>query len=179
MWCGVLRSTQQPEFAALCWRVPRVPFPVLRPQRDTLAAVQRLQAAGADRLVLDLRDNRGGLVTEGIEVRAVVVSVVYQLGGSVGLLCGARHAVGTTTQPGRPFCLPLSSCLPYVLHRWPACSWIAAHWWCAQRGGWWPRRHPSPHLAPQPRQVGDTGLPVGLQGTDLAMLFVRSNNRLP
>ncbi len=39
------------------------------PQRDTLAAVQRLQAAGADRLVLDLRDNRGGLVTEGVEVR--------------------------------------------------------------------------------------------------------------
>lgn len=39
-------------------------------QRDTLAAVQRLQAAGAQRLVLDLRDNRGGLVSEGIEVRA-------------------------------------------------------------------------------------------------------------
>ena len=42
---------------------------ICNPQRDTLAAVQRLQAAGADRLVLDLRDNRGGLVTEGIEVR--------------------------------------------------------------------------------------------------------------
>lgn len=53
-------------------QVPR--FPALTPQRDTLAAVQRLQAAGADRLVLDLRDNRGGLVTEGIEVRAVVLS---------------------------------------------------------------------------------------------------------
>ncbi|PSC70735.1 peptidase S41 family [Micractinium conductrix] len=39
-----------------------------RAQRDTLAAVQRLQAAGASRLVLDLRDNRGGLVSEGIEV---------------------------------------------------------------------------------------------------------------
>ena len=30
--------------------------------------MQRLVAAGADRLVLDLRDNRGGLVSEGIEV---------------------------------------------------------------------------------------------------------------
>ncbi|KAL4451934.1 hypothetical protein ABPG75_007596 [Micractinium tetrahymenae] len=39
-----------------------------RAQRDTLAAVHRLQAAGASRLVLDLRDNRGGLVSEGIEV---------------------------------------------------------------------------------------------------------------
>lgn len=39
-----------------------------RAQRDTLAAFQRLQAAGASRLVLDLRDNRGGLVSEGIEV---------------------------------------------------------------------------------------------------------------
>lgn len=37
-------------------------------QRDTLAAVQQLQEAGASRLVLDLRDNRGGLVNEGIEV---------------------------------------------------------------------------------------------------------------
>lgn len=37
-------------------------------QRDVAAAVQSLQAAGAQRLVLDLRGNRGGLVSEGIEV---------------------------------------------------------------------------------------------------------------
>lgn len=43
-------------------------LPYMPSQRDTLAAVQRLQAAGASRLVLDLRDNRGGLVSEGIEV---------------------------------------------------------------------------------------------------------------
>lgn len=47
---------------APCCSLPRTP------QRDTLAAVQRLQAEGVQRLVLDLRDNRGGLVSEGIEV---------------------------------------------------------------------------------------------------------------
>lgn len=54
-------------------------------QRDTLAAVQRLQAAGADRLVLDLRDNRGGLVTEGIEVRGAALHCGVQ--GSVCEAC--------------------------------------------------------------------------------------------
>ena len=39
-----------------------------RAQRDVAAAVQELAAKGADELELDLRDNRGGLVTEGLEV---------------------------------------------------------------------------------------------------------------
>ncbi|GFR42288.1 hypothetical protein Agub_g3186, partial [Astrephomene gubernaculifera] len=39
-----------------------------RAQSDVAAAIRQLQAAGATRLVLDLRDNRGGLVTEGLEV---------------------------------------------------------------------------------------------------------------
>ncbi|KXZ42218.1 hypothetical protein GPECTOR_180g254 [Gonium pectorale] len=39
-----------------------------RAQSDVAAAIRQLEAAGASRLVLDLRDNRGGLVTEGLEV---------------------------------------------------------------------------------------------------------------
>jgi C-terminal peptidase prc len=37
-------------------------------QRDVAAAIQKLTQQGAQRLVLDLRGNRGGLVSEGIEV---------------------------------------------------------------------------------------------------------------
>ena len=40
-----------------------------RAQRDVKAAILELQARGAQRFVLDLRDNRGGLVSEGLEVR--------------------------------------------------------------------------------------------------------------
>ena len=39
-----------------------------RAQRDVAAAVRRLRDEGAQRFTLDLRGNRGGLVTEGIEV---------------------------------------------------------------------------------------------------------------
>lgn len=39
-----------------------------RAQRDVAAAVRRLRDQGAQRFTLDLRGNRGGLVTEGIEV---------------------------------------------------------------------------------------------------------------
>ncbi len=35
---------------------------------DVVAAVRQTEAAGAAELVLDLRDNRGGLVQEGIEI---------------------------------------------------------------------------------------------------------------
>ena len=35
---------------------------------DVAAAVKSLEAQGAAELVLDLRDNRGGLVQEGIEI---------------------------------------------------------------------------------------------------------------
>lgn len=39
-----------------------------RAQRDVAQAVRELQSSGAQRLVLDLRGNRGGLVSEGVEV---------------------------------------------------------------------------------------------------------------
>eukprot|EP00198_Chlamydomonas_reinhardtii_P006937 XP_001696273.1 tail-specific protease [Chlamydomonas reinhardtii] len=39
-----------------------------RAQSDVATAIRQLEAGGATRLVLDLRDNRGGLVTEGLEV---------------------------------------------------------------------------------------------------------------
>ncbi|KAG2502153.1 hypothetical protein HYH03_000640 [Edaphochlamys debaryana] len=39
-----------------------------RAQSDLVTAIRELEGAGASRLVLDLRDNRGGLVTEGLEV---------------------------------------------------------------------------------------------------------------
>ncbi len=40
-----------------------------RAQRDMKAAIVDLEGSGAQRVVLDLRDNRGGLVSEGLEVR--------------------------------------------------------------------------------------------------------------
>jgi carboxyl-terminal processing protease len=42
-----------------------------RAQRDVAAAVRALEAAGAERLVLDLRGNRGGLVSEAVEVASL------------------------------------------------------------------------------------------------------------
>lgn len=53
-----------------------------RAQRDVKASIQELERSGAQRLVLDLRDNRGGLVSEGLEVRVsgaqcVTVREVY------------------------------------------------------------------------------------------------------
>lgn len=41
-----------------------------RAQRDVKSAIVQLEEKGAERLVLDLRDNRGGLVSEGLEVRS-------------------------------------------------------------------------------------------------------------
>ncbi len=35
---------------------------------DVVAAVRQMEGEGAAELVLDLRDNRGGLVQEGIEI---------------------------------------------------------------------------------------------------------------
>lgn len=45
-----------------------------RAQRDISAAISELEALGADSLVLDLRGNRGGLVSEGIEVAKIFLS---------------------------------------------------------------------------------------------------------
>lgn len=57
-----------------------------RAHAELAAALTELQAKGADRFVLDLRDNRGGLVTEGIEVARLFLqagdaTIVQQLGG--------------------------------------------------------------------------------------------------
>lgn len=51
-----------------------------RAQRDVAAAVRKLEGEGATRIVLDLRDNRGGLVSEGIEVAKLFLqgAVAYQ-----------------------------------------------------------------------------------------------------
>ena len=45
-----------------------------RAQRDVSSAIADLEAQGADSFVLDLRGNRGGLVSEGIEVAKVFLS---------------------------------------------------------------------------------------------------------
>ncbi|EFN55775.1 hypothetical protein CHLNCDRAFT_145217 [Chlorella variabilis] len=78
-----------------------------RAQRDTLAAVQRLQAAGAGRLVLDLRDNRGGLVSEGIEVARLFLdgdALVVRTEGR------ARASSAPITAPG-----PAATAAPLVV----------------------------------------------------------------
>lgn len=66
-------------------------------QRDTLAALQRLQDAGAERLVLDLRDNRGGLVSEGVEIARLFLggdALVVRTEGR------ARSSAAPITAPG-------------------------------------------------------------------------------
>ncbi len=68
-----------------------------RAQRDLAAAVRRLEAEGATRLVLDLRDNRGGLVSEGIEVARLFLQ-----GAHIFLLLLLRPSLALTLRPARP-----------------------------------------------------------------------------
>jgi hypothetical protein len=61
--------------------------------------VRRLSAAGAQRLVLDLRDNRGGLVSEGVEVARLFLggdALVVRTEGR------ARASAAPITAPGPP-----------------------------------------------------------------------------
>jgi C-terminal processing protease CtpA/Prc len=84
-------------------------------QRDTLAAVQRLQTAGAQRLVLDLRDNRGGLVSEGIEVARLFLddnALVVRTEGKAKASAAPIIAAGpAATAGGR-------ACMQGVWQRW-------------------------------------------------------------
>jgi hypothetical protein len=93
----------------------RPPSQIAVVQRDTLAALQRLQDAGAERLVLDLRDNRGGLVSEGVEIArlflggdALVVRTEGRARSSAAPITApgpAASAGGTTYLPAPGACL--------------------------------------------------------------------------
>lgn len=56
---------------------------VARSQPDVASAVRRLSADGAEEFVLDLRNNLGGLVEEGVEVARLFLDGVPQLGCKV------------------------------------------------------------------------------------------------
>ncbi|GLI70194.1 hypothetical protein VaNZ11_015003 [Volvox africanus] len=70
-----------------------------RAQADVAAAIRQLESAGATRLVLDLRDNRGGLVTEGLEVARLF------LGGDAPIVITERRDAppDTPRAPGPTF----------------------------------------------------------------------------
>ena len=82
---------------------------------DVVAAVRRLEGAGAAELVLDLRDNRGGLVQEGVELARLFLD-----GAHAALLSvqgqGERSGAGRPQRDG------------VVRHATARCSWAAA--WC-------------------------------------------------
>lgn len=69
---------------------------VARTQQDVAAAVQRLAADGALEYVLDLRNNLGGLVEEGVEVARLFLDGPLALSSSSGDVSsvGARLEVG-------------------------------------------------------------------------------------
>ena len=54
---------------------------------DVVAAVRRLEGAGARELVLDLRDNRGGLVQEGVELARLFLDGAHTYSLSELLRC--------------------------------------------------------------------------------------------
>lgn len=55
---------------------------------DVAAAVRQMEAAGASELVIDLRDNRGGLVQEGIEIAKLFLD-----GADSGNTCSYRELI--------------------------------------------------------------------------------------
>jgi hypothetical protein len=71
---------------------------------DVAAAVRRLAAAGAAEFVLDLRDNRGGLVQEGVELARLFLDGAARVGFWWGLASGAAAlslASGARVRRGR------------------------------------------------------------------------------
>lgn len=71
-----------------------------RAQQDLVASIHNLEKQNVTELVLDLRDNRGGLVQEGIEVAKVfldgVLSSISPLLPKLLMLCEGS-VVGTLT----------------------------------------------------------------------------------
>lgn len=67
-------------------------------QRDVSAAVRSLESNGAEEIVLDLRDNRGGLVSEGVEVAGLFLDE----GDRVVLTEGTRTPRDPQTAGGKP-----------------------------------------------------------------------------
>lgn len=70
-----------------------------RAQKDVAGAIQALERGGARRLVLDLRGNRGGLVTEGVEVARLFLNrgavVVRTQGPRINAAMEYTRAPGT------------------------------------------------------------------------------------
>jgi C-terminal processing protease CtpA/Prc len=113
-----------------------------RAQRDVAAAVRRLEAGGAARLTLDLRGNRGGLVSEGVEVARLFLDGAFFF----GVLWGAD--AGQCAKPSQP-----ATFLPESALR--GLNFVVICFWCAQAAPRWcrpraslGRRRPSPRPAP-------------------------------
>ena len=76
---------------------------------DVAAAVKSLESQGAAELVLDLRDNRGGLVQEGIEIAKLFLEggAAHHLlplsAVSVLQLMSGGHSHGAAALPGSAF----------------------------------------------------------------------------
>lgn len=72
-------------------------------KRDMVTAVQRLEAAGATSLVLDLQDNPGGLVQAGVEIAKLFLehgqTVVYTEGRAVAGSMSSQRGMDVTGQP--------------------------------------------------------------------------------
>ena len=62
---------------------------------DVVAAVRRLEDAGARELVLDLRDNRGGLVQEGVELARLFLDGAHKGGSGSRVFCQVKGVMSS------------------------------------------------------------------------------------